>query len=215
MVPVPFVGCASNGQAGPVAAPKTPPWQALAPAASAGRLAYYASAHMGILAPRGWSCFGTYGSSGQTLYVSPKSSQHGGPFTGPAIQISKYYGDTSGRFWVADIAGRLFPAAQSYVQSILADGDPNYVPSTPYPGDTLTRKSDTVVEYLTAAGCEGMGTAGALTASDQPVHGVAMLFPGEDMDMVKSDVRLSPPMRDLVPGIIGMVEAGRGISFGD
>ena len=39
----------------------------------ASKLAYYqAEKGIGVLAPRDWHCFGTYGSGGDTLYVTPQ-----------------------------------------------------------------------------------------------------------------------------------------------
>lgn len=65
---VPFVGCKSDGQTGPQKAPNGKPVLLPLPAKFAERLAYYKSEQSaGVLAPRGWYCFGTYGSSGDTL----------------------------------------------------------------------------------------------------------------------------------------------------
>src|SRR5262245_60398919 len=71
-VTVPFVGCRSDGQVGPLEAPTgKSPSMTLAPE-TARRLAYYKSEYsFGVLAPRGWHCLDLYGSSGDTLYVSP------------------------------------------------------------------------------------------------------------------------------------------------
>jgi hypothetical protein len=71
-VSVPFVGCKSDGQMGPVQAPTGENKVAPITAEMAGRLAYYkAEKGSGVLAPRGWYCLGTYGSNGEALYVSP------------------------------------------------------------------------------------------------------------------------------------------------
>jgi hypothetical protein len=70
---IPFVGCKSDGQTGPFEAPKGESRVVAINAEAANRFAYYKSAQtLGVLAPRGWYCFGTYGSSGSTLYVSPE-----------------------------------------------------------------------------------------------------------------------------------------------
>jgi hypothetical protein len=69
---VPFVGCKSDGQVGPVKAPSGRSKMMAIPAEAAQRLAYYkAEEGVGVLAPRGGHCFETYGSNGATLYVSP------------------------------------------------------------------------------------------------------------------------------------------------
>src|SRR5579864_2187946 len=71
---VPFVGCPSDGQLGPGEAPRGENSQVVAISPEiARRLAYYKADHgSGILAPRGWHCFGTYGSNGSNLYVTPE-----------------------------------------------------------------------------------------------------------------------------------------------
>src|SRR5260370_18341339 len=113
MVRVPFVGCASDGQVGPLKAPKgTSKVLPISPEMAL-RLAYYkAEQGSGILAPRGWHCFGTYGSNGDNLYVSPKPidprvlfSNRWDGFARAAIQISDMIGDTSGRFGLAQVKG--------------------------------------------------------------------------------------------------------------
>ena len=70
---VPFVGCQSDGQVGPLDAPKGKSKVLSIATKKAQRLAYYkAKEGQGVLAPRGWYCFGTYGSSGASLFVSPQ-----------------------------------------------------------------------------------------------------------------------------------------------
>jgi hypothetical protein len=69
---LPFGGCNSDGQVGPLSAPARKTMRVLATPAEAGKLAYYKAAKgIGVLAPRGWHCFGTYGSGGDTLFVAP------------------------------------------------------------------------------------------------------------------------------------------------
>lgn len=102
LVPVPFVGCESDGQVGPIKAPNNKDGGLLISHTLAPRLAYYkAEEGFGVLAPRGWHCFETYGSNGENLFVSPdpinreellSTSWKG--FAGPAIQISSSIGDT-------------------------------------------------------------------------------------------------------------------------
>src|SRR6266568_3669075 len=70
---VPFVACRSDGQTGPVEAPMGKSKVLPLSARTAQQLAYYQTKNgFGVLAPRGWYCFGTYGSAGDTLYVSPQ-----------------------------------------------------------------------------------------------------------------------------------------------
>src|ERR1700721_604448 len=70
--PVPFRGGKSDGQAGPLKAPNGKSKNVSIAPDLARQLAYYkAEQGFGVLAPRGWNCFGTYGSGGSNLYISP------------------------------------------------------------------------------------------------------------------------------------------------
>src|SRR5258708_5801206 len=70
---VPFVGSKSDGQVGPQDAPAgTTRTFPIAPDLVE-QLAYYqAQDGPGVLAPRGWTCFSTYGSNGSNLFVAPQ-----------------------------------------------------------------------------------------------------------------------------------------------
>ena len=73
VVRVPFVGCKSGGQVGPEPAPHGAGKTVRIDAGTAQKLAYYQAGNPpGVLAPRGWYCFGLYGSGGSTLLVSPE-----------------------------------------------------------------------------------------------------------------------------------------------
>src|SRR5689334_20720696 len=104
--PVPFVGCPSDGQTGPISAPQ-PIGTPKLPARAAAKLAFCATDHASVLAPRGWHCIGLYGSSGQTLIVTPDRHQAEEFFAsepvsihGPAVQMTVSEGGTSGRLSV-------------------------------------------------------------------------------------------------------------------
>src|ERR1700761_8891964 len=167
-VRVPFVGCKSDGQTGPVRAPSGESKVVPITAEMAGRLAYYkAEEGSGVLAPRGWYCFGTYGSNGEVLYVSPNpigaadvlSTTKWKGFTGPAIEASFRYGDTSGRFDVARMIARVFPDYRKFLQKVIDEGiEPaSSFPSGPYPKDKLTYRSRELVEDQTPPEAEGLG----------------------------------------------------------
>ena len=127
-VVVPFVGCPSDGQVGLRDAPKATTRTVAIGTGEARKLAYYSSRYLGVLAPRGWYCFGTYGSNGETLYVSPQPvdtrliAANGSGFTGSAVQISVEIGDTSGRFGVARAVARVFPAHVAFARRVIAEG---------------------------------------------------------------------------------------------
>jgi hypothetical protein len=214
---VPFVGCAADGQMGPVAAPTGSRSTPVPPAWALPQLAYYASTGLGVFAPRGWHCIGMYGSGGVTLVVTPEPHDANDlrpetRLTGPAIELSRMNGTTSGRFEVAQIGARIFPVSRAFVQQVI---DLGLVPETefptgPYPADTLIRRSDTEIEFVTAANHEGLGTSTRIAMNGQTISGVAILLPEVDMDLVILAVRLPSDTQALTPAIIRAVERDRG-----
>ena len=216
-VAVPFVGCPADGQGGPIAAPETGQTPVVS-ASVAARLAYYASEHLGVLAPKGWHCFSLYGSNGNTVFVTPEPHDPTGAlharsgFTGPAVQLSLICGETSGRFEVAQIAARIFPIAKPFVQDVINEGiePPEDFPSTPYPYDKLMPQSPTEVEFETPGNAEGLGTRSWLTKNEAPIDGVATIFPDDGMNIVMLTVRLPPEGHDLSSTIIQDVEKNQG-----
>lgn len=214
-VTVPFIGCKSDGQLGPQAAPNGKSKSISITPQLASQLAFYEAENgPGVLAPRGWNCFGVYGSNGSSLYVTPQQinsqivfADTWSGFAGPAIQLSVSIGDTSGRFEVAQIIARVFPAHKSFVQSVIAEGlEPaSTFPFGPYPTDKLTYKNKEVVEYVTPANQEGLGTRSHLIKNADPIDGVAILS-GEELNLVQLAVRLPPALSNLLPAIIHQVE---------
>jgi len=210
-VHVPFVGCPSDGQVGPLKAPTGDTKIVIINEAVAKNVAYYkAEEGLGVLAPRGWHCFSTYGSNGSSLFISPEPiksrdlfSRDWKGFPGPAIQVSVSVGDTSGRFEVAGVIARVFPAHRSFVDDVIAEKirPATDFPSGPYPGDKLTYLSDSVVEFETPANAEGLGTQSFLKENDQPIKGIALLF-GEELNLVQASTRLPKASAGLVHAII-------------
>jgi hypothetical protein len=212
---VPFVGCKADGQVGPQPAPKGHSKTLSIPAEAAQNLAYYKGEYgPGVLAPRGWNCFEAYGSNGNTLYVSPDPinsaiffSDHWHGFSGPAIQLSISVGDTSGRFEVAAIIARVFPAHRKFVRDVIAEKiEPaSEFPFGPYPKDKLAYKGHDLVEYETPAQTDGLGTESRLLKNADPIRGVEILS-GEELDLIHLHVRLSSDRVDLASTIIQQVE---------
>ncbi|MBL0159372.1 MAG: hypothetical protein IPP47_20035 [Bryobacterales bacterium] len=214
-VTVPFVGCKSDGQAGPREAPEGEPVSVPISREAAEGLAYYSSdAASGVLAPRLWSCLGVYGSGGDALLVSPdpigaknlfSKNWHG--FSGPAVVLSHRLGDSMGRFDVAEVIARVFPAYMPFVAQVaeLFSQPAATFPLGPYPGDVVTYQSSRMVEFRTRANREGLGTRSWLTKSAHPIDGVAMLV-GETPDLLILSVRLPTGSAKLVPVIVKRFE---------
>jgi hypothetical protein len=213
-VSVPFIGCKSDGQAGPSDAPEGKGISVRLSVRAAKELAYYRSSQsVSVLAPRGWYCFGTYGSGGDALFVSSQpidttnmfSTQS--RFAGPAIVISHRFGDTSGRFDVAAIIARVFPAYKAFVTGAaeIFDLPASTFSFGPYPKDTLTYKSKAVVEYRTPAQADGLGTHSLLKKNDSPIDGVAILI-GRTPDLLLLSVRLPRDLKGLTSAIVGQFE---------
>ena len=214
-VTVPFVGCASDGQVGPLKAPVGKSKVVAIPAAMAQRLAYYKAKYSaGVLAPRGWHCFSTYGSNGANLFVSPDPidsktllSMDWKGFTGPAVQISVSSGGTSGRFEVAKVTARVFPAYKTFAQNVIAEGiEPaSDFPFGPYPSDKLTYRGKNIVEFETPANARGLGTDSRLQMNANPIDGVAIIS-GVDTDLTQLSARVPASDSDLIPVMIKQAE---------
>lgn len=213
--PVPFVGCKSDGQTGPKGAPDGRPMVVSLPAKVAERIAYYkAEQGIGVLGPRGWHCFGGYGSNGYSLYVSPEPfdgatlfSDSWRGFNGPAIEIAGSTGDTSGRFKVAQVIARVFPNRRGFVENAIRQGEPaSAFPFGPYPKDKLIYRNDDTVEYETPANREGLGTQSRLMKNSHPIRGVAILA-GDAPDLLQLSLRLPPEFAELGSIIVHQVEA--------
>jgi hypothetical protein len=208
MAGVAFVSCSSDGQLGPQEGIRDVGQAYHAPKAVASELAYYASADLGVLAPKGWHCFGLYGSNGATLIVTPEV--HGSAdlleapklLTGPAVEVSFSWSSTAGRSEVAEVIARLFPSKRKFVDDVIDEGiEPKEnFPFGPYPGDTVTHRSSTDVMFVTPAGSDGMGTASRLAKNGDPISGEVRLSPENDATVI--DVRLPKAMLQLVPAIL-------------
>lgn len=220
---VPYIGCPGDGQTGPYAAAKGSPKPLNLPTAIANQLAWYEysgeAGHIGTLGPREWNCFVTIGSNGETLYIAPETldaaklleHKNWKGFTGPAIQLSVSDGGTSGRFEVAKMVARVFPAHLAYARKVIAEGfgPASDYPFGPFPADLLTYKSSNLVEFVTPAHRKGLGTMSWLLPADQPITGFALLSIGPDIDteLLHLSFRLPPALSDLDTTLIQLAEA--------
>ena len=221
-VSVPFVGCRSDGQVGPLDAPTEAEMIVQIDPKLARKLAYYKPASSsGVLGPRGWSCFGTYGSGGDSTFVTPEPIDSARVFsgewrnlTGAAIEVDHRNGGTSGRDAVAQVIARVFPRYKPFVDGVVEMFDflAERMVFGPYPSDELIYRSDRVVEYRTPPRLEGLGTiTSRLKPSDRPIGGVATLV-GElpEIDALVLSVRLPPEMISLQRSIVEQLEHDAG-----
>lgn len=212
---VPFVGCRADGQAGPLDPPRGSPKQLAIPASLTAQLAYYQAAQgPGILGPRGWFCFATYGSGGGSLFLTPTLhkdefffSDRGPHLSGPAIQYIALEGGTSGRFGVALIAARVFPKYLEFVKKVMAE---DVEPKSdfhfgPFPTDRLSYKSDHLLEFTTQSNSVGLGTQSWLAKGPGDITGFAWIG-GEDTDVLQLDMRLPAALSPLGSIIIRQAE---------
>jgi hypothetical protein len=201
-IEVPAVGCAGAGHR------YTPP-RALKPvemagldAKSAQALAYYDFEYgLGVLAPRGWNCFGWIGSSGDTLAVCPECAEKvmmdpNWKFPGPAIMVSRTFGWSFGRFAVADIIARFFPARRAFYSTFQRDYGWK-LDITRFATDKPIYVSKSAFEYVSPPG--GLG-AELLGKSSRLTSGVVMLI-GSKPDMIQLAVRLPENLLHLAPSI--------------
>src|SRR5208282_4412796 len=164
--------------------------------------------------PQRRRCFGLYGSDADILFVTP--DPHGfddlradaPKLQGPVVVIARHSGETTGRFEVAAVAARLFPAARHFVRKVIAENivAASHFHFAPYKTDTVRRLSSTVAEFVTPPNREGLGTSGRIAANDQPVAGVAIWLPDQGNDLVMTLVRLDPHLRREVRTILTQTE---------
>ena len=204
-VRVPFLGCAAETAGEPLKAPKGSDKAVEINASATQKLAYYETVYgLGVLAPRGWHCFGRADSSGISVFVSPGSiSPIWTGTAGPVVQVDHLSGGTFGRFEVAGVIARVFPDHKAFVQNVieLFDRPASDFTFRPYPDDKLITQTDRLVQFQTAPHSEGLGTMSRLKANDDPIDGVAMLE-GKTPDLLMLRVRLPREQRDLTKAII-------------
>jgi hypothetical protein len=107
----------------------------------------------------------------------------------------------------------VFPARKAFVEGVIAEGiqPASLFAYGPYPADKLKYRSENVVEFLTPAKSEGLGTASRLQKSDSPISGVAILV-GEEPILLRVWVRLPSETSKLAQLIIQQSERGVALS---
>lgn len=216
VVSVPFIGCASSGQIETLEAPRGTSRSAPISSRDAQALAYYKSADgIGLLAPRGWYCEGVSGSGGYALFLSPKPIRHDvsgwESLGGPAIEINHMTSENSGRYEIAEIMARVFPAYRAFGTRVMKGMDLP-LQTGRFPKDTLMYRGKTIVEYNAPGQTEGLGNFHSrLGKNDLPIKGAAILIGdapnvGGGPGVVLLSVRVPPALAGLIPVIVAQVE---------
>ncbi len=217
---VPFVGCPADVQGTSYPAPKGDSKKLSISPAAANKLAYYAAQAKGVLGPRGWRCREFGGSSGWELHVLPQSIDPENALTkyvGPAIVLTERDSATSGRYEVAEMIARMFPAYDRFLPGIRMDlkeiaeysHKPSLgrLPSGPFPKDKLTNRTDASVEFETLPGNEGLGTLWGNAKSDYSTRGISILRDGSNgPNAIHLTVRLPSNLTGLAPAIISQLK---------
>ena len=122
------------------------------------------------------------------------------------MQIDNLDGTTFGRFEVAHVIARVFPAHRAFVRNVIETfGGASDYKFRPYPDDKLIKQTDRLVEYQTPRHSEGLGTMSRLRANSDPIDGVAILE-GKNPDLLMLRARLPRELHDLTPTIIQQIE---------
>lgn len=207
---IPLVACAQDGQADYIPPPKLPPTTQvrLPDDGRAASLTFYSKeghGRAGVIAPRGWSCMGSYGSSGDSLTVRPRSAKGDvwkASYPGPHVTRSVAEGGTSGRFHVAEVAARLFPAGRPFAREVENEdpGTRKYA-TAPWPRDRLTPLRENLTAFETPGGGQGLGMQGDGPYAAQGIEGLVLFSPGDRDDgdpyLLQLDVRPDQEMADL------------------
>ena len=214
----PSIGCSSDGQSGPRPPPVAPRAAPLVAAGPATRLAYYDSGTLAVLAPRGWSCIAINGSGGAFLLVTPRLYTEAtlpgfNRLNGPVVELSFDNGENAGRDQVAAVFARLFPSKRRFIRAVIeTDASLGYAPAIsnhPYPGDWMTHRSPSVVDFTTPPHRLGMGTFNSrLGAGANSIMGTAMLAHSNSVDRIMVlRVRMARSDRALTSAIVDAAKA--------
>jgi hypothetical protein len=183
-----------------------------APLPAASRLAYYTTGYVGVLAPRGWSCVTFENPGGFEFWVTPEpyeTTMRQPLGTGPFVRIFAAVGDSnfSQHLAIATIAARFFPQHAAYVKEVIAENESNggdhsfTIPIGPLPADRVTRRSATVVEFVTQPNQDGTGTEFGIAKNAFPVFGAAFL-PLDESGVRVVAVRLPDGLKKLATTIV-------------
>jgi hypothetical protein len=117
--------------------------------------------------------------------------QHHFSTKGSGVELAYNYGGTSGRWAVAEAIARYFPKHRNFIEQNFKGLDVGPLPLGPYPGDTFSLRTDTLVRYTTPPLTKGAGTVWALAPAAHAVQGLTMLVSDPDgPDLLRANIRL-------------------------
>ena len=211
---LPFVGCISYGQADKVEAPQGVSAKRSFSWHDAGNLAYYKSAEIGLVAPKGWNCEGYSDSSGWGMFLSPepiKGEPRWPNFKGPAIDLHHISGENGfGQSQIAEAVFRVFPTFRTWAVRNM-EGFDTRLPRGPYPTDRLRYRSSRVVEFETPPQRKGFSNDfSRIVPNDKPTFGVAILMGNPPEHLLVLSIRLPNELQRLLPLITKDIEEHRG-----
>jgi hypothetical protein len=211
---LPFVGCISYGQAENLEAPKGVSVKRPHGWHDVGNLAYYKSAEIGLVAPKGWNCEGYSDSSGWGMFLSPepiKGEPRWPNFKGPAIDFQHISGENGfGHSQIAEAVSRVFPTFRTWAVRSM-EGFDTHLPRGPYPTDRLSYRGSRVVEFETPPQRKGLSNDfSRIVPNDKPTFGVAILIGNPPQHLLVLSIRLPNELQSLLPLIVKDVEEHRG-----
>jgi len=204
---IPFIGCEDDGLAG--TAPTGQPISTDLPDKIASKLAVYAGAYLAVLAPRGWSCQTSHGTTGVSLWVYPAGAS---PKTiGPIVSESGWMGDNEqGNSIITSFGGRYFPKivtdqdVKDFMSGTSMSGNENQFLNRRYPSDKVNYLTPKVIEFITPADKFGLATQtlGAISSVDE--YGLAGILddPNSDRGVFFFVIRPSPALSYLTHYIL-------------
>jgi hypothetical protein len=133
--------------------------------------------------------------------------QHHFSTKGSGVELAYGYGGTSGRWAVAEAIARYFPKHGNFIEQNFKGLEVGRLPSGPYPHDTFSRRTDTLVRYTTPPLTKGAGTVWVLAPAAQSVQGLTMLVRNPDgPDLLRVNIRLPEADRRLAEIVLENAE---------
>lgn len=180
-----------------------------------GRVSYYQSLDLAVLAPTGWRCVGGSSDAGVWLAVAPNlevgPATAGAGLDGDAVYVEEIYSETrSGEIAIAKIVSRLFPQNKDFVDNVIKENDlnPSDFPHNISVSDIIKNVSSDIVEFETQSNSEGEGTVGLVRKNKNSIRGAYVWENKKSGDLIFIDVRNSD-----ADGVVNIIKEFEGRFF--